>query len=124
MTTRRTLSKGWKVSQVEVMRFHVRNAIANLSYFQMLGWKQARQTLGTILDPSAGITEYIKEDEVYSVTLMEYDMDQLNALNFEPSMGWNSQNRKEIDDGVFSIKLSQLDFNDLGKLYRINLDER
>ena len=112
------------MSQVEVMRFHVRNAIANLSYFQMLGWKQARQTLGTILDPSAGITEYIKEDEVYSVTLMEYDMDQLNALNFEPSMGWNSQNRKEIDDGVFSIKLSQLDFNDLGKLYRINLDER
>lgn len=83
----------------------------------MVSWEQARETLGTILDPGAGITQYVSEHEIYNVTLTEYDIDQLTALNFEPSMGWNSQNRKEIDCGIYSINLGQSDFNKLGKLY-------
>ena len=37
-------------------------------------------TLGDILDPSSGITEYVKSQGTYNLTLTQNDMDQLNKL--------------------------------------------
>ena len=37
-------------------------------------------TLGDILDPSSGVTEYVKSQGTYNLTLTQNDMDQLNKL--------------------------------------------